>query len=148
MSALQGIRLPRRAALNERTFLSRSSVSEYPLVVTDDYQDDATSLLFFLDDLAKPECATNAEVRPFLCLHFFGLCDMDTEVSYRPCASQCKDIRDNICMDDWKSLAFFVSLPNCDDPELFDNTSLICDKQEIQTGPGIILVALSVIHVF
>ena len=111
-----------------------SNVSEYPSVVTGKFQGNATSILALLDLYARPECSSNAQVRPFICLHFFGLCD--TGIFYQPCASQCKNIRDNICMDEWRRLASFVRLPNCDDLELINDASLICDEQEIKIKTG------------
>ena len=117
-----------------RRYLSSAS-KPHPSVATDEYQYDAEMILSFLNQIGSPQCSTNAEVRPFLCLHFFGLCDVDTGESYRPCASQCMSMRHNICADDWKRLATSsFSLPDCNDPELFDIVNLICDEQEIQRG--------------
>ena len=112
-----------------------SSANDYLMVVTDKHQDEAQFILSLIDDLPRSECTTNPQIRPFVCLYYFGLCDMDTRVSYRPCASQCKNIRDNICKDEWITLANlgFVRLPNCDYLEQMDNASLILE-QEIPTG--------------
>ena len=86
---------------------------DYLTVVTDEYQGVAQLILSLIDRLDPcSECASNPQIRPFVCLYFFGLCDKDTGVSYRPCASQCKNIRDNICRDEWRRLASFICLPS------------------------------------
>ena len=105
--------------------------NQLPAVATVSHWEDAETLLFFLTR-ANPECATHEDVKPFICLHFFGLCDVSTGVSYRPCVSQCKNIRDNICMDEWKFLADFpgVSLPDCDNSEMFATANVVCDEAE------------------
>ena len=104
--------------------------NQLPAVATVSHLEDAETLLFFLTR-ANPECATHEDVKPFICLHFFGLCDVNTGVSYRPCVSQCKNMRDNICVDEWKRLAVLgVNLPDCDNSEVFATANLICDEPE------------------
>ena len=76
--------------------LNESSESNHPHVVTVDSLEDAMSALSAVDRFAvQPECAV--DVKPFLCLYFFGLHDTANRVSYQPSASHCKSLRDNIC---------------------------------------------------
>ena len=75
--------------------------------------DDAEQLLPYVDTIATTECS--AEVKLFLCLYLFGLCDVATSTTYKPSASQCRNIRDDICMQEWNmATAFGLVLPDCD----------------------------------
>ena len=99
------------------------SESVHPLIATDSNLESARTILSYVDDdssdLVSPACA--AEVKPFLCLYFFGLCDATEGVSYQPSAGHCRNLRDNVCAEEWKTVTrlgrFFPnipSLPNCD----------------------------------
>ena len=107
-----------------RNCLLDDTDSGYPLVrVTDN--ELAEEALSAVDQIATQACAT--EVKPFLCLYFFGLCDAATEVSYHPSASHCKNIRDNICMREWSlAVAFGLDLPDCDAE--FSDVSVPCNN--------------------
>ena len=86
--------------------------TDHPDVVTDAHIEDAELVLHYLD-LATSEC--KAEVKPFLCLYFFGLCDLTTKTSYQPSASQCKNLRDRVCRQEWiTAVKFGLELPDCD----------------------------------
>ena len=76
--------------------LEDSNKHSHPLVVTIDREDDAESALSAVENFALPECAV--EVKPFLCLYFFGLMsDTSNRVYYQPSAGHCKSLRDDIC---------------------------------------------------
>ena len=100
--------------------------SSHPLVATDSKLENAELALSTVDRLASAACA--AEVKPFLCLYFFGLCDSETGASYQPTASQCKNLRDDVCMTEW-SLAsqFGLPLPDCDTE--FSDQALKCNGE-------------------
>ena len=91
--------------------------SAHPLIITENNLEIAKIVLS--SDLVSPVCA--AEVKPFLCLHLFGLCSATGGVSYQPTACHCRNLRDNICADEWRLvemiqhiLSNFPVLPNCD----------------------------------
>ena len=116
--------------LLKNCLLNESDESNRPLVVTDDSLEDAKSALSavdMLDELISDECAV--EVKPFLCLYFFGLHDAANGVSYQPSASHCKSLRDDVCALEW-NLAKAVpglELPDCD--EQFASYSVPCDEE-------------------
>ena len=90
----------------------------YPLIATDSNL-EAVEALFPYIDQASPGCA--AQVRPFLCLYFFGLCDSVKGVSYQPSAGHCRNLRDDVCAEEWALVQIFgqsvpnvPALPNCD----------------------------------
>ena len=68
--------------------------TDYPAVATDAHVEDAKLALSYLG-LATTECA--AEVELFLCLYFFGLCDVTTKSFYQLSISQCRNLRDRVC---------------------------------------------------
>ena len=105
--------------------------NDFTHVVTKSRLDDAEQLLPYVDLIATPECS--AEVKPFLCLYFFGLCDVATSTTYKPSASQCRNIRDDICMQEWKTAtAFGLVLPDCDVEFTAEETP--CVENEMNTG--------------
>ena len=88
------------------------SSTDYPAVATDAHVEDAELALRYLG-LASPECAR--EVTQFLCLYFFGLCDLKTKTSYQPSASKCRNLRDRVCKQEWiTAVNFGLELPDCD----------------------------------
>lgn len=113
--------------------------SVHPLVITENKLESAKTILSYVDGdssgLVSPVCA--AEVKPFLCLYLFGLCDAAKGVSYQPSASHCRNLRDNVCAKEWtivSNLGQFLpdipSLPDCDTefpddsmPHYFDDGS-------------------------
>ncbi len=88
--------------------------TDYLAVATDAHIKDAELALSYLQlGLATSEC--EVEVVPFLCLYFFGLCDVTTENSYQPSASQCRNLRDRVCKQEWTTAVNFgLELPDCD----------------------------------
>ena len=91
--------------------------SAHPLIITENNIEAAETVLY--SELISPACA--AEVKPFLCLHLFGLCSAIGGVSYQPTACHCRNLRDNICANEWRLvemiqriLSDFPPLPNCD----------------------------------
>ena len=90
-----------------------SSQNNHPLVVTTDGEDDAEMALSVVDRFASPECAE--EVKPFLCLYFFGLIsDTSYNVSYQPSAEHCMSLRDDVCEMEWnQGRAINIKLPDC-----------------------------------
>ena len=97
--------------------------SSLPLVANEGRLTDAESALSAVDRLASDTCAS--EVKPFLCLYFFGLCDSLSGVSYQPTASQCRHLRDSVCSTEWQlAVAFGLQLPDCDTE--FSDEALPC----------------------
>ena len=96
--------------------------SVHPLIIKENNLEAAKTILSFIDSarsgLVSPACA--AEVKPFLCLHLLGLCSATGGVSYQPTACHCRNLRDNVCADEWRLvemiqdiLSGFPALPNC-----------------------------------
>ena len=85
-------------------------------------EDTATKLINGLTSLgASAECLSKAV--PFLCLHLFGLCGV-SGVEIQSTSSQCKEIRDTICHQQWMFLdKLDIGLPDC---EIFPAESLSC----------------------
>ena len=105
--------------------------SNYLAVAIDDYLEDAEQVLRYVDLIATSECAT--EVKPFLCLYFFGLCDSTTKISYQPSASQCRYLRDSVCTQEWSiAVNFGLELPDCDVD--FPSESVPCKDKEEEIG--------------
>ena len=60
---------------------------------------------------ASAECISKAV--PFFCLYLFGLCGL-SGVSIQPTSSQCEEIRDGQCQQQWMLLQRLGSdLPDC-----------------------------------
>lgn len=80
-------------------------------------------------DIVSQECA--AEVKPFLCVYFFGLMSEHTSyrVFFQPSASHCNTLRETTCKDAW-NLAQFVGLelPECD--EEFSSNTIPCNEEQ------------------
>ena len=76
-------------------------------------------------------------LKPFACLHLFPLisCENETEngTIYRPTASQCMSLRDDVCRDLWSLAAEFQGdrgdLPDCNDKEEQPPLDLLEDCQ-------------------
>ena len=62
--------------------LEDGNKQSHPLVMIIDSEGDAKSALSAVDMFASPECA--AEVKPFLCLYFFGLMSDTPEYTFSP----------------------------------------------------------------
>ena len=126
----------------------RESVN--PLIITENNLEAAKTILSFIDnrpDLVSPACAV--EVKPFLCLHLFGLCSATGGVSYQPTACHCRNLRDNVCADEWRLvemiqdvLSDFPALPNCD-TEFSDtcNNKLYFDTDDGSGESGMIAIS-------
>ncbi len=104
----------------------------YPAVAMDDHLEEAELALSFVNLIdINPECA--AEVKPFLCLYFFGLCDLTAKNSYQPSASQCRNLRDRVCKQEWTTaLKFELELPDCDTD--FPAESVSCRDKRKEGG--------------
>ena len=107
-----------------------SDVSSHPIVLTVDKNivENAERALDAVDTYVSQECA--AEVKPFLCVYFFGLMSDHTpnRVSFQPSASHCNNLRETTCKDAW-NLAQFVGLelPECD--EEFPSNTIPCNEE-------------------
>ena len=94
-------------------------------------EDDIDSILYFLDLLIRPSDECRRRVVPFLCLYTFGLCD-EISVDYRPKATECSDIRDNICESEWQeanSLLESFDMPTLPDCSTFSDDGLVCSSE-------------------
>ena len=83
--------------------------------------------LVFLD--SSEDC--REAVIPTICSHFFGLCD-SSGVSLQPTAGQCREIRDELCVDEWNfALQAKIDLPVC---ETLPEEQASCST--LQSGSG------------
>ena len=121
------------------TCLLRESDREiaHPLIITENNLEVAKTVLS--SDLISPACAV--EVKPFLCLHLFGLCSAIGGVSYQPTACHCRNLRDNICANEWRLvemiqriLSDFPPLPNCDADFSDNNKPCYNDNSSGESG--------------
>ena len=115
-----------------------SSKSVHPQILTETNLAAVETIFPFIDQ-ASPACAL--EVRPFLCLYFFGLCDSSEKVSYQPSASHCRNLRDNICAEEWEKVRLLgqllpnvPALPKCDVE--FSEEDVPCDSDDGSAGEG------------
>ena len=70
---------------------------------------------------ASDECRSKAV--PFFCQHLFGLCVV-SGVSILPTSSQCEEIRDTICQQEWvKIKGLNIDVPDC---AMFPPETLFC----------------------
>ena len=70
---------------------------------------------------ASDECRSKAV--PFFCQHLFGLCGV-SGVSILPTSSQCEEIRDTICQQEWVKIKVFnIDVPDC---AMFPPETLSC----------------------
>ena len=106
-----------------RNCLQTGDRNTHPLIVTNSNHANAELALSYVDRLASDACA--AEVKPFLCVYFFGLCDSTTGASYQPTASSCKNLRDNVCAKEWNLASTLIALPICE--ARFSDESIYCD---------------------
>ena len=91
---------------------------------TDQQQGEADMMqltwgLQFLDP--SPEC--EERIRPFLCLHIFGLCDSNS-THHTTLRQECTELRDDVCAMEWSTAVNFLpvgTLPVCESlPDLTD----------------------------
>ena len=106
-----------------RSCLQTGDRNTHPLIVTNSDRANAELALSYVDRLASVACA--AEVKPFLCVYFFGLCDSTTGASYQPTASNCKNLRDNVCATEWILATTLITLPDCESS--FSDKTVSCD---------------------
>ena len=62
----------------------------------------------------SPECEMS--IKPFLCLHVFGLCGSDT-AHYTTTRQMCTELRDDLCVTEWSTAAGFLGpevVPVCE----------------------------------
>ena len=115
-----------------------SSENSHPLVVTIDGEGDAELALSAVDTFASPECAV--EVKPFLCLYFFGLMsDTSYNVYYQPSAEHCVNLRDDVCEMEWNLAQVLISglkLPDCNE-QLPSRIEPCNENQEGGLGEGL-----------
>ena len=108
-------------------------VSSHPIVMTIDENvvenaRRALSAVDTYDYIVSQECAT--EVKPFLCVHFFGLMSdhAPNRVSFQPSASHCNNLRKTTCKDAWYQAQFVgLELPECD--EEFPSNTVPCNEE-------------------
>ena len=86
--------------------------SEGSIFVTNNEEAVAMQLINGLETIgASVECRRKAV--PFLCLQLFGLCG-ELEISIQPTSSQCEEIRDVTCQQEWMIIeSFGIPLPDC-----------------------------------
>ena len=112
-------------------YLGNADENDHPVVKTVSNLEEAEQSLSYVNliESVNPQCS--AEVKPFLCLYFFGLCNAVTGVSYQSSISQCKNLRDNVCMEEWNTaISLGFNLPDCDMEFSEDNIPCIEDVHE------------------
>ena len=93
-------------------------------------EDNIGNLLYSLDLLIRPSDECGRRVVPFLCLYTFGLCD-ENGMDHRPKATECSDIRDNVCKSEWQnanSLLESSGMPTLPDCFTFSDDGLVCSS--------------------
>ena len=120
-------------SLNRFCYLGMNdSDADYILVETTSRMEDAEQALLYVNLIAAPQCSS--EVKSFLCLYLFGLCDKTTGVSYQPSVSQCRNLRDDVCMEEWRTATDFgLSLPDCD-VEFSEESYVLCVHNASRSG--------------
>ena len=109
-----------------RNCLQTGDRNTHPLIVTNSNHANAELALSYVDRLASVACA--AEVKPFLCVYSFGLCDSTTGASYQPTACNCKNLRDNVCAEEWSIASAVIDLPDCE--AHFSDENIPCGAPE------------------
>lgn len=113
--------------------------SAYPLINKDNSRIPIISAIYnIISDIVMMSPACAAEAKPFLCLHLFGLCDATEGVSYQPSACYCRNLRDNVCADEWKKLKkmFPIILPDCDTEFLEEDVPCSSNYESDSTEDG------------
>ena len=97
-------------------------------------EDGIETLLFSLEFLIRPSDECRKRVVPFLCLYTFGICD-ENSVDYRPKATECSDIRDNVCESEWQeanSALVSFGMPTLPDCSTFSDDGLVCSSDNCE----------------
>ena len=77
----------------------------------------ATQLLNGLEFFLSPTPQCSEEIRPFLCLHIFSLCDSSGHL-HTTLRQDCIRLRDDVCSDEWTTAMSLLpagTLPVCED---------------------------------
>lgn len=96
---------------------SGNNLSENTLTVSVVNQDDVEQYLVALLDYGLPQyypsSDCDAAMRRFLCLYLFGPCDgIETALVG---SGYCREVRDEVCVREWKEVQEFFYLPVCED---------------------------------
>ena len=91
---------------------------------TDQQQGEADMVQLNLGlQFLNPSLECEERVRPFLCLHIFGLCDSNN-THHTTLRHECTELRDNVCAREWSTAVDFLpigTLPVCENlPDLTD----------------------------
>ena len=87
----------------------------------------------------SPECEMS--IRPFLCLHVFGLCGSDT-AHHTTTRQMCTELRDDLCVTEWSTAVGFLGvgvLPVC---ENLPDVTYDCTE----TGIHVLFAVISLSH--
>lgn len=80
-------------------------------------ESEAERLLTLIPQLSpSPECAKR--IKPFLCLHIFGLCDGSSRSLHTVVREDCLEMREMVCSREWKIAVNVLGagiLPMCED---------------------------------
>ena len=101
-----------QAELENYLLSMNCEVGDTPLVLNDG-ESVAVELVLALDNFLSPSPECREAVVPFLCLFLFGLCDT-SGLSLQPTSAQCLDIRDRLCVEEWRLAAMLQDLPDCE----------------------------------
>ena len=121
----------------------RFNVSEVPIALNRSFIEQIIDLTFRTADDALSTRLTTAECRnsflSFLCANFLKPCDINdfSAKAMQPTASECKEIRDDICFSEWKLLElspYADYLPNCSaysdsDDSMEKRPKPVCNEQ-------------------
>lgn len=129
-----------KSYLTER--VKRHNVSEVPVSLNGSFFELSADIAFRTASNALNSRLTSAECKDkflsFLCADYIVPCDLDnpSAMAIRPTASECKEIRDDICFAEWKllELSMYGSLlPNCsdfdDDDDMDFRPDQVCNDQ-------------------
>ena len=102
-----------------------------------DEEPTAEILQRYLEARSTTEC--REAVFPFLCLSLFGLCDT-SGLSLQPTSAQCLDIRDRLCVEEWRLTGALLQrdLPHCESlpEEQVSCSAAAQNESESESGGG------------
>lgn len=122
-----------------KKYLFGDNESVYPHTNKDNSRILPISAIYnYISDIVMESPACSAEVKPFLCLHLFGLCDATEGVSYQPSACYCRNLKNNVCADEWKEVKknYPRLLPDCDTEFLEDDVPCSNNSESDSTEEG------------
>ena len=132
--------------LDLQTCFSGASLStpalNIPVSVDQDEEESNSVQLFNGLSFINPSPECSEQVMPFLCLHIFGLCDVNGN-HHTTLRDECINLRDNVCSSEWVTAMNFLpaeTLPVCEDlPDVTDECigKFMQDKKKFEKVKGL-----------